>query len=241
MRIDGVDAAFEGDRARLVSDIFEGMVRDRAFDVAELGLTFYLRTLDLEDPPFVALPVFLARQFRHSAIFVNTASGIERPQDLAGRTIGEFATYGHDAGVWAKGILSDEFGVTPEQSRWVVGGFDWPMAPFDFVPQPHPANVDVTWAPEGKALGPMLEAGEVDAFISADAPRCVLDGSPKVARLFPDYVPVERDYYRRTGIHPIMHTVVVRKELLDRHPGLAPSTRASATRRTSRWSGTAQE
>lgn len=74
-------------------------MRDRAFDVAELGLTFYLRSLDLEDPPFVALPVFLARQFRHSAIFVNTASGIEEPRDLAGKTVGEFATYGHDADV----------------------------------------------------------------------------------------------------------------------------------------------
>lgn len=218
VRIDGVDATFES--ARVISDIFERMVRDQAFDVAELGLSFYLRTLDLEDPPFVAIPVFPNRQFRHSAIFVNTASGITTPQDLAGRTIGEFAMYGHDAGVVAKGILSDEYGVTPEQSRWVIGGFDWPMAPFDFVPQIHPPNVDVTRAPDGEALGPMLEAGEIDAMISADVPQCVLNGSPKVARLFPDHA-VERDHYRRTGIFPIMHTIVIRRELVDRHPGLA--------------------
>lgn len=150
--IEGVDATFHTER--IVSDIFERMVRHREFGVAELGLTFYLRTLDLEDPPFIALPVFLGRQFRHSAIFVNTSSGIDSPYDLAGKTVGEFATYGHDAGVNAKGMLSDEFGVTADQCRWIIGGFDWPMAPFDFVPEPHPDNVEVTRAPEVRRWGP---------------------------------------------------------------------------------------
>lgn len=218
VRIEGVDATFES--APLASGIFERMVRDQAFDVAELGLTFYLRTLDLADPPFVAIPVFPARQFRHSAVFVNTSSGIEKPSDLAGKTIGEFGTYGHDAGVWPKGILADDYGVTPEQSHWIVGGADVPMAPFDFVPLRHPADVDVRPAPEGRALGPMLDAGEIDALVSARVPQCVLDGSPNVARLFPDYEPVEREYFARTGIYPIMHTVVVRKELLRDHPSV---------------------
>ncbi|MBN3898539.1 MAG: 4,5-dihydroxyphthalate decarboxylase [Nostoc sp. NOS(2021)] len=218
VKIDGVDASFES--ARIVSDIFERMVRQRAFDVSELGLTFYLRTLDLDDPPFIALPVFPNRNFRHSAIFINTSSGIEKPEDLAGKTIGEFGIYGHDAGVWPKGILSDEYGVTPDQCRWIIGASDWYMPPFDFIPQRHPANVDVMPVPFGKALGPMLEAGEIDAFISAVAPQCVLNNSPQVARLFPDYESVERAYYRRTGIFPIMHTVVVRKELLAQHPAL---------------------
>ncbi|MHC1563372.1 substrate-binding domain-containing protein [Actinomycetospora sp. C-140] len=215
----GVDASFSS--ADLVSDIFDRMVRERAFDVAELGLTFYLRTLDLPDPPFVALPVFPARHFRHSAIYVNTASGIQKPQDLAGRTVGEFATWGTDPGVWLKGILADEYGVTPDRCRWIIGGADEPMAPFDFVPLRHPSSVDVAPAPAGTALGPMLEAGEIDALISAHPPRCVLDGSPHVARLFPDVVDVERDWHARTGIFPIMHTVVARKELLAEHPGLA--------------------
>lgn len=218
-KIGGVDASFES--APIVSEIFERMVRHHAFDVAELGLTFYLRTLDFEDPPFIALPIFPARHFRHSAIFINTSSGIDRPQDLAGKTIGEFATYGHDAGVWPKGILADDYGVTPDQCRWIVGGTNWPMAPLDFIPFLHPADVDVTPAPEGKALGPMLEAGLIDALISAQVPQCVLDGSPRVAPLFPDYQSVERDYFSRTGIFPIMHTVVVRKDLLAQHPHLA--------------------
>ena len=218
VRIEGVEATFES--GRLASDVFERMVRDQAFDVAELGLTFYLRTLARPDPPFVAIPVFLARQFRHSNIFVNVKSGIEKPQDLVGKTIGEFGTYGHDVGVMAKGVLADEYGVTPDQCRWVVGGADFAMAPFDFVPLIHPANVDVRPAPEGRGLSAMLEAGEIDALISARVPQCVVDGSPEVGRLFPDYEAVERDYYARTGVYPIMHAVVVRRELAAERPDI---------------------
>lgn len=221
VKIDGVDASFES--TRIVSEIFERMIRQCEFDVSELGLTYYLRTLDFDNPPFIAIPVFPNRCFRHSAIYINKSSGIQKPQDIAGKTVGEFAVYGHDAGVWPKGILSDEYGVTPDQCRWVIGGLDWPLAPIDFIPRAQPANVNVSWAPEGTDLGEMLETGAIDALISADMPKCVLNNSPQVARLFPDYESVERDYYQRTGIFPIMHTVVVSKELLAQHPGLAQS------------------
>ena len=216
--VEGADVAWHG--AHVVTEIFEKMIRHRAFDVAELGWTYYLRTLDLDDPPFVALPIFPNRQFRHSAVYVNVASGITTPQDLVGRTVGEFATYGHDAGFWPKGILADEYGVTPDRMRWVVGGLGWPMPPVDFIPFLHPADVEVTRA-DGADLGALLDAGEIDALVSADVPSCVLDGSPRVGRLFPDHVAVERDYYRRTGIFPIMHTGVVRRELLAERPGVA--------------------
>jgi 4,5-dihydroxyphthalate decarboxylase len=212
VKIEGVDAQFHS--ARIVPELFERMIKDRAFDVSELGMTYFLRTFDTDNPPFVAIPVFLNRCFRHSAIYVNRTKGIERPQDLAGKRIGELALYGHDAGVMIKGILSDEFGVKPEQCRWVVGGIDFPMKPVDFVSHPHPVDVDVEWADRDADLGKMLERGEIDALISADTPRCVLERSPKVGRLFEDYEAAERNYFRRTGIFPIMHTVVVRKELL---------------------------
>ncbi len=218
VKIEGVDAAFHN--ARIVTEIFERTIRKREFDVSELGMTYFLRTMDFDDPPFVAIPVFPNRCFRHSAIYVNKASGISRPEDLAGKTVGELAVYGHDAGVVPKGILSDEYGVKPEQCRWIVGGIDFPMKPVDFVPQPHPANVDVTWAPEGADLGKMLEAGEIDALISADVPKCVLEKSPEVGRLFEDYEETERAYFKRTGIFPIMHTVVVRKELAAERPDI---------------------
>jgi hypothetical protein len=211
VKFNGVDASFES--ALILSELFERMIRDRKFDISELGMTYYLRTLDFDDPPFIAIPVFPNRVFRHSAIYVNAASGIKKPQDLAGKAVGEFAFYGHDAGVWAKGILSDDYGVTPDQCHWIVGGLDWPLKPVDFIPHPHPANIDVTLAPQGRDLGSMLEAGEISALISGSVPKCVLNNSAKVARLFPDYKSVERGYYKRTGIFPIMHTVVIRRDL----------------------------
>jgi ABC-type nitrate/sulfonate/bicarbonate transport system substrate-binding protein len=210
VKIEGVDATLETEP--LVSDVFRHMVEGR-YDIAEFGLTYFLRTFD-RDAPFVALPVFPNRNFRHSAIFVNTEAGIEKPQDLAGKTVGEFALFGHDAGVWPKGILSDEYGVTVDQCSWVIGGTDHPIPAFDWIPQPVPDGVDVRHAEDGQTLGAMLESGEIDALISVDAPMALLQGSTKIARLFPDYESVERDYYRRTGIFPPMHIVAVRKELV---------------------------
>jgi 4,5-dihydroxyphthalate decarboxylase len=206
--------------AATLPEIFARVVRGEEFAAGELGLTFYLRLLET-GLPYTALPVFPNRVFRHSCVFVNTRSGITGPGDLAGRTIGEFGTYGQDSGVWAKGVLMDEYGFRPEAARWVIGGLDHPMAPFAFIPHPHPSGVDVTAAPEGATLSAMLEAGEIDALFSANVPRCVLDGSPRVARLFPDYEPVERDYHRRTGVFPIMHAIVARNDLLRDRPGLA--------------------
>ena len=221
VRIEGVDAHFHS--GRIVTSIFEEMIRRRAYDVSELGMTYLLRTVQSDEPPFLAIPVFPVRSFRHSAIYVNRASGIQRPEDLAGKTVGELAFYGHDAGVMPKGVLSDEFGVKPNQCRWVVGGIDFPLNSLDFVPQPHPDDVEVTRADPKDDLGAMLDTGEIDALISADTPDCVLRRSPNVGRLFEDYPAVERDYYRRTGIFPIMHTVVVRRELAAQHPDLVKS------------------
>ncbi len=218
VKISGVDAAFHS--ARIVPEIFEAMIRRRAYDVSELGMTYFLRTFGDGESPFLAIPVFPVRSFRHGAIYVNKASGITRPEDLAGKRIGELALYGHDGGVMPKGILSDDYGVKPEQCRWIVGGIDFPMDPVDFVPHPVPEGIEVEWAGKDVDLGDMLEAGEIDALISADVPRCVLAQSPKVGRLFEDYATVERDYYKRTGIFPIMHAVVVTRDLATGQPEL---------------------
>jgi hypothetical protein len=215
VKIDGVDASYH--TSSIVTEIFGSMIRG-AYDISELGLTYYLRTLETENPPFIAIPVFVNRAFRHQAIYINKASGIDKPQDLAGKTIGELALYGHDSGLMSKGMLSDDFGLKPEQCKWIIGGIDFPMDPIDFVAHPSPANVDVTWLGKGSDLGKMLESGEIDALVSADIPECILRKSPKVGRLFEDYESVERDYYRRTGIFPIMHTVVVKRELAKEHP-----------------------
>lgn len=216
---DGLDTTMH--TAPTLPEIFERMMAGREFDVSELGLTFYLRMLDSGDDSFVALPVFPNRVFRHSCVFVNSASGIAGPADLVDRTIGEFGTYGQDSGVWAKGILADDYGFAPEANRWVIGGLDRPMSPFAFIPHPRPSNVDVSVAPADESLSHMLETGEIDALFTANVPQPVLDGSPRVRRLFTDFEPIERDYFARTGIFPMMHTVVVKRELLDGDPGVA--------------------
>jgi hypothetical protein len=221
VKIHGIDAHFH--TARIVPQIFEAMIRQRAYDVSELGFTYFLRVIDQGEQPFVAIPVFPNRAFRHSAIYINKNSGIARPGDLNGKRVGELAVYSHDAGIMAKGMLADEFGFQPETCRWIVGGINFPMDPIDFIPQPHPANVSVETAAKGVDLGDLLERGEIDALISADIPRCVLEGSTNVGPLFDDHVSVERDYYRRTGVFPIMHTVVVTHELAEQEPELVKS------------------
>jgi hypothetical protein len=227
MRYDTTRALFEGTATLpghevemrtgpVVPDVFARMMRDREFDVAELGLGFLLRALE-ESDAFTAVPAFPNRVFRHSCVYVHAGSGIESPADLHGKTIGEFGMYSQDSGVWAKGILSHEYGFRPERCRWVIGGLDTPMAPFDFVPQRHPAGIEIVTETE-RALGDMLARGEIDALFSANVPAAY--AAPTVRRLFEDYVPVERDWYRRTGLFPMMHAVVVRTELLDEYPDL---------------------
>lgn len=214
--IDGVDATYHS--GKIVTDVFEAMVKDSAYDVSDLGISYFLRTMEFEDRPFLAIPVYTLHMFRHSAIYINTGAGIEKPQDLAGKRIGELAMYGHDAGVWPKGILSDEFGVKPEQSRWLIGGIDFPLKPIDWVPQPHPDGMEVEQAGADVDLGELLAKGEIDALISADAPKAYLEGDPRVGRLFENYVDVERDYFARTQIFPMMHLIVVKRALAEQQP-----------------------
>jgi ABC-type nitrate/sulfonate/bicarbonate transport system substrate-binding protein len=209
--VEGADVTLE--TAPLISDLFQRMAQGE-LDICEFGLTYFLRTFDRPESPFLALPIFPNRNFRHSALFVNTDSGIERPADLAGKTVGEFALWGHDPGVWMKGILAQDYGVTPGQMRWVIGGTDHPIAAFDWIPQPVPDGIDVRHAGGGQTLAALLETGEIDALLSVDVPQGLIDGSAaKIRRLFPDYERVERDYYRRTGIFPMMHVVAIRREL----------------------------
>ena len=206
---------------RTLPEIFERMMVQREFDACELGWTFYLRGFG-PDTPYLALPVFPNRVFRHSCIFVNRHAGIAGPQDLTGKVIGEFGVYGQDSGVWAKGILADDYGFRPDANRWVVGGLDAPSRPFGFVPQIRPDGIDIADAPDDRSLAQMLESGEIDALFTANVPQSLMDGTSKnIVRLFPDYEAVERDYYRRTGIYPMMHPVVMRRDLLAERPGLA--------------------
>jgi 4,5-dihydroxyphthalate decarboxylase len=218
---DGVALQFES--AHQVGQIMERMMRDRAYDAAEIGFTYYLRSLELLGAPFIAIPVFPNRIFRHSAIFINRKSGITRPQDLAGRRVGELHRYGHDAGIWAKGALSDEYGVPAQSMTHFVGGLDQPAERSDWAPFAPPPDLRLHEIGPGQTLDAMLETGEIDALFTAWLPPSFMKGSPNVARLFPDYEAVERDWFRRTRIFPMMHVVVIRRDLYEQNRWIARS------------------
>src|SRR5215471_5698463 len=203
-----------------VGEIMERMLRHRQFDVSELGITYYLRSLELMDAPFIAIPVFPNRFFRHSAIFVNAAKGIQSPRDLAGRRVGELQRYGHDAGIWAKGALSDDFGVKAGSMEHFVGGMER-TAPSDWAPLDPPAGVVIHRLAPEQGLDAMLERGEIDALFTAHIPPSARRNPQRVRRLFPDFEDVERDYFRRTGIFPIMHTIVIRREVYEQNRWIA--------------------
>jgi hypothetical protein len=194
--------------AGTLTEIFAGFV-DGEYDIAEFGLTFFLRALE-QGADLVALPVFPTRVYRHSCVFVHVGSGIADPADLVDKTIGEFGTYGQDSGVWAKGALSDDFGFRPDRNRWVIGGLDAPSAPFGFTTHPRPPEVEIRDETE-RSLSDMLVAGDLDALFTANVPQPVLDGDPRVRRLFVDHETVERDYAERTGIFPIMHALTAHR------------------------------
>jgi 4,5-dihydroxyphthalate decarboxylase len=204
-----------------VGEIMERMLRQRQFDVSELGITYYLRSLELMDAPFIAIPVFPNRFFRHSAVFVNTAKGIQSPSDLAGRRVGELQRYGHDAGIWAKGALSDDFGVRATSMEHYVGGIERTIPGPDWAPFDPPSDVIIHQLAPEQGLDAMLERGDIDALFTAHIPPSARKHPDRVRRLFPDFESVERDYFRRTGIFPIMHTVVIRRELYEQNRWIA--------------------
>jgi 4,5-dihydroxyphthalate decarboxylase len=203
-----------------VEETFFRMLRHREFDVAEMSLSSYVVSLFTRERPFIAIPVFPSRFFRHSCIYVHAGSGIEQPQDLVGKTIGN-PEYQMTAPVWIRGILADEYGVPVNSATYVSGGLEQPGRG-EKLTLDLPKDIRVDRIAPDKTLSAMLAAGEIDALYTARAPSSFYDGNA-VMRLFDDYESVERDYFRRTGIFPIMHTVVVRRELHERHPWVAQS------------------
>jgi 4,5-dihydroxyphthalate decarboxylase len=192
--------------------------RFQEFDVSEFSLSSYT-VLRGRHAGLVAIPVFPSFMFRHSAIFVRADAGIREPQDLRGKRVG-VPKYHMTAAVWVRGILEDEYGVAPRDLRWFEGGEAARVAEIDVTLPPEIRREPV---PPDRNLGDMLAAGELDAFVGARRPTAFGDGSGRVRRLFPDFQTVERAYYEKTRIFPIMHTVVIREELVREHPWLPRS------------------
>lgn len=193
----------------------------REFEVSEIGFSPYLIAYSREQCPYVALPVFLSRMFRHSAIYIRTDRGIRTPADLKGKTIG-VVEYQMSAVMWPRGMLADDYGVQPTDVLWRQGGLDIPGRKDKF-PLNLPAGFPLEPVPPGLTLSTMLADGRLDAVISARPPSCYGDGHSPVARLFEDFESAEREYFQRTRIFPIMHALGVRNDINERYPWLAAS------------------
>jgi 4,5-dihydroxyphthalate decarboxylase len=217
VRIEGCDVTAVPLRAE---EAFHRAFNGADFDVTEISGSSYMMTLSRGDAPYVAVPVFLSKVFRHSAIYIRTDRGIATPQDLVGKKIG-MPEYQMTACLWARGILEDEYGVRPRDIKWFTGGQEEPGRR-----ERSPLTVDkaVSITPIGsdQTLSAMLNAGELDGIISARVPSC-FRRNPKVGRLFEDFRQVEAEYFRKTGIFPIMHMLGIRRSLLEANPWLAVS------------------
>jgi 4,5-dihydroxyphthalate decarboxylase len=202
-------------------EAFFRMLRHAEFDAAELSAAAYFTLLSRGDRRFVAIPVFLSRAFRHSSIFVHSGAGIEAPGDLRGKRVGT-PEYHLTTTVWARGILRHEYRVAPEELLWRTGGQRQPGRR-ERIRVDLPPGIRLEYIPAEATLDAMIESGELDAVIVPDVPAPFAAGSPRVRRLFPDFKAVEVEYYRRSGVFPIIHLVALRREVYERNPWAAQS------------------
>jgi 4,5-dihydroxyphthalate decarboxylase len=214
VRPEGVDLIY---LPQLVEETFFRMMRHHEFDVAELSLSSYVLSLDDPVQPFVAIPVYPSRSFRHSGIYVNAERRVREPVDLIGGRVG-VAEYQLTANVWIRGFLAEHYGLPFDSVTYVTAGLEDPTR-IEKKALDLPENVRVEPAGAGKTLSAMLDAGELDAIYTPRAPSTF--GNGRVVRLFSDPPTVEREYFERTRIFPIMHTVAIRRDVYEEARWLA--------------------
>jgi 4,5-dihydroxyphthalate decarboxylase len=218
IRPEGIDLDIKMLRPR---ETFQRMLDDQEFHASELSLASYTALIGRGDCPFIAIPVALSKIFRHSCIYVRKGAGIERPEDLKGKRIGT-SQYSSTALVFMRGMMQHDYGVKNSDVHWFMGPLNT-FAEKRLIPLDPPEDVRLDFLKAGQTLEGMFEAGELDALFSIYIPKLFLENSPLIARLFPNFKEVEQDYYRRTGIFPIMHIVVVRKDVHAEHSWVAKS------------------
>jgi len=203
-----------------VEETFFRMIRHREFDVAEMSLSSYTVSLFRDPAPFIAIPVFPSRMFRHSSIYVNANAGIRSPRDLIGKRVGT-PEFQMTAPVWIRGILAEHYGVPVDSVTYFTGGEEEPgrgeKQKLDLPPSIRIQPIGPT-----QTLARMLAEGEIDALHTARMPSTYAPGGG-VRRLFEDYPAVEQQYYRETSIFPIMHTIVMRRDVYERDRWIAQS------------------
>ncbi|HKA70903.1 MAG TPA: ABC transporter substrate-binding protein [Xanthobacteraceae bacterium] len=211
--IDGVDPVY---MTLAPEEIFFRAFRNAEFDVCELSLSSSTVKLAQGQFPYVGVPAFVSRAFRHTSIYVRT-DRIKRPEDLRGRKVG-LPEYQLTANVWARALLEDDYGVKPSDIHWIRGGIEEPGRP-EKITVKLPAGVRLDNAPDGATISQLLADGEIDGFI-APRPPTLGKAHPHIGWLFADPTAAAKDYFQRTGIFPIMHMTGVRRELAERHPWL---------------------
>ena len=207
-----------------VEETFFRMARHREFDVAEMSFSSYCVSLNKPDRPFVALPVYPSRFFRHSCIYVNASSGIREPKDLIGKRIAS-PEYQMTAPVWIRGILQDHYGVpvtNADSEPYRFGGEEEPGR-IEKLKLDLPPNIKLQAIGPTQTLSQMLADGDIDALYTARAPSSFTRGDGRVRRLFENYAEIERAYWRDTGIFPIMHVIVMRREVYEANRWIAQS------------------
>lgn len=200
-------------------EIFDRMSGAQEFDAAEMSSSEFISQTGAGDCPFVALPVFPSRMFRHGFICVNRNAGINSPKDLEGKRVG-LPLYTMTAALWVRGHLQHEYGVDNDKIHWVQGAVNAPGSHGDPSARPLLKPVPIEINDGGRSLNDLLEAGGIDCILGSTLPKS-LGVNPDIVRLFPDYHAVERDYYKRTKIHPIMHLTVIRRDVYERNPWVA--------------------
>jgi 4,5-dihydroxyphthalate decarboxylase len=215
VQIDGVDPQY---MLLDPEEIFFRAFRHADFDICELSLSSYSVKTAAGDSPYIAVPAFPSRAFRHTSIYIRTDRGIASPADLRGRRIG-VPEYQLTANVWARLFLEEDHGVKAADLTWVRGGYEQPGR-VEKITLNLPPDVRVENAPEGATISGLLAAGEVDAVMGPRAPSCFDAGHPHIGYLYPDPQAAATDWYRRTRIFPIMHLLGIRKTLAAAHPWL---------------------
>lgn len=200
-------------------ELFFRAFRNADYDVCELSLSSFTVRTARGDCPYVGVPVFPSRFFRHTSVYIRTDCGIEKPEDLKGRRIGT-PEYQLTACVWARALLADDYGVEPADVTWVRGGID-EKGRVEKISLNLPEDVTIEDIDPETTLNELLEAGEIDGMVTPRAPSCFKRGDANVGRLFADSEAAAREYFGRTGIYPIMHLLGIRKTLLEQHPWLA--------------------
>ena len=202
-------------------EIFHRAFKFGEFDVSELSFSSYLRTVAAGTSPYIAIPAFVSRIFRHSGMYIRTDAGIRRPEDLRGKRIG-LPEYQITAVVWMRGLMQHEYGVSPNEIHWRNGGQEQPGRGERTALKPIP-GLDLKPLGPNETLVGMLRNGDLDALFTARAPSSFINGEPHIARLFANTREAERAYYKKTGLFPIMHLVGIKKTLVERYPWLATS------------------